>query len=111
MRRPKQRLQDILEAINKIERYVQYGKVRFVEDELIQNWFVSQILIIGEAVKHLPENIYQENPEVEWNKIIGMRNILAHGYFVIDLDTVWGVATDYMPELKKKIQKILNNYV
>ncbi|MDP8244817.1 MAG: DUF86 domain-containing protein [Candidatus Hinthialibacter antarcticus] len=108
MRRPKQRLQDILDAIEKIERYVLQGKERFVEDELVQNWFVTQILIIGEAAKHLPESVYHENPDVEWNKIIGMRNILVHGYFTIDLDTVWGVVTDYMPELKKNILRILD---
>ncbi len=110
MRRPKERLNDIVDAINRIEKYSQFGKKRFKEDELVQNWFGSHIQIIGEAANHLPEAVYQDYPDVEWNKIIGMRNILVHGYFAIDSDIIWNVVIDYLPKLKKRISVILKDY-
>ena len=84
MRDPKERLRDVLEAITNVERYLARGKDAFEHDELLQVWMLRQLQIIGEAVGPLPEEIRARAPEIPWSKIVGMRNILVHGYFAID---------------------------
>ncbi|GIW81349.1 MAG: hypothetical protein KatS3mg105_3156 [Gemmatales bacterium] len=80
MRDAKERLLDILEAIAAIERYAGRDKVAFERDELLQVWFLHHLQIIGEAARALPAEVRQLAPEIEWGKIIGMRNVLVHGY-------------------------------
>jgi uncharacterized protein with HEPN domain len=88
MRDPKERLRDILEAIAAIDRYRDRARSAFEQDELLQVWFLRHLQIIGEAARRLPEEIRHLAPDIPWHKIIGMRNILVHGYFAIDLDVV-----------------------
>jgi uncharacterized protein with HEPN domain len=107
MRDPKERLRDILEAIAAIERYLNRGKAAFEQDELLQGWFVRHLQIIGEAARALPEEVRAMAPEIEWAKIIGMRNILVHGYFDIDLDIVWNAAKRDVPALRPPIEQLL----
>ncbi len=109
MRDPRERLHDILEAIGRIERYAARGKQAFASDELIQNWFVRYLQIIGEAVRALPPEVQRRAPEIPWKDIIGMRHILVHGYFGINLDVVWGVVERDLPDLKKKIETLVRD--
>ncbi len=107
MRSERERLLDILEAIARIEKYASRGKNAFKRDELIQNWMVSQIAIIGEACRALPEEFLARYPNVPWVDIITMRNILIHRYFGIDEEAVWSVVVRDIPDLKLNIQAIL----
>lgn len=107
MRDPKERLQDILEAIDNIERYALRGQEEFEKDELIQNWFVRHLQIIGEAARALPQKIREIAPSVPWSKIIGMRHILVHNYFGIDTAAVWEVVERDLASLKKEVEAIL----
>jgi len=109
MRSENERLIDILEAIERIEKYASRGKHAFEEDELIQNWMVNHIPTIGEACRVLPSDFQALYSDVPWADIIGMRNLLVHHYFGIDTDAVWSVVERDIPELKFKIQTILNN--
>jgi len=88
MRDPKERLRDILED-RSIERYQDGDRARLEKDELLQVWFLRHLQIIGEAARALPEEIQALAPEISWSEIIGMRNVLIHGYFQIDIDIVW----------------------
>ena len=108
MRSERERLLDILEAIERIEKYASRGKQAFERDELIQNWMVNHITMIGEACRALPDEFQARYAEVSWADIIAMRNILVHHYFGIDLDAVWSVVERDIPELKINIQVILN---
>ncbi len=107
MRVPRERLEDILEAIVRIERYAEKGSEAFRQDELIQNWFVRHLQIIGEAARALPEEVRESAPEVPWTNIVGMRHILVHNYFSIDTDIVWGVVERDLPMLKQKVEDLL----
>ena len=100
MRDPKERLRDILEAIAAIDRYRDRDQSAYDQDELLQVWFLRQLQIIGEAARRLPEEIRNLAPDIPWHKIIGMRNILVHGYFEIDLDVVWDAVQRDVPLLK-----------
>lgn len=107
MRDPKERLRDMLEAIAAIERHLHRGKAAFDQDELLQGWFVRNLQIIGEAARALPEDVHALAPEIEWPKIIGMRNVLVHGYFEIDTEVVWEAASRDAPALKPRIERLL----
>ena len=107
MRDPKERLRDILDAIANVERYAVRGRQAFVSDELIQNWFVRHLQIIGEAAHALPRELRDREPDIPWTKIMGMRHILVHDYFAVDTDVVWDAAEHDLPDLKVKIEAIL----
>lgn len=107
MRDDHERLRHILEAILRIEKYAARGRDIFERDELIQSWMIHHIQIIGEAVRAISFRFKEMHPEIPWSEIVGMRHILVHDYFGIDLDIVWRVIEDDLPELKSKIRSIL----
>ncbi len=109
MRSERERLLDILEAIERIEKYAAEGKSAFETDELIQNWMVNHITIIGEACRSLSDEFQARYANVPWADIIGMRNILVHHYFGIDEDAVWSVLEKDIPGLKLNIETILKS--
>jgi uncharacterized protein with HEPN domain len=108
MRREQERLLDILEAIERIEKYAVQGKSAFLQNELIQNWMVNHIAMIGEACRALPDDFQARFSGVPWADIVAMRNILVHHYFGIDVEAVWSVVERDIPELKTNIQAILD---
>jgi uncharacterized protein with HEPN domain len=108
MRDDRERLQDILEAIARIERYTQRGRAAFEGDELIQNWVVFHLQIIGEACRSMSQALRDRHPEVPWPQIIGMRHILVHQYFGIDAEIVWSVVENDLVPLRNGIQAILS---
>lgn len=72
----------------------------------MQDSIIRRIEIIGEAVKNLTEDVRNEHPEVPWKKIAGMRDMLIHEYFGIDLELTWEVVQSDIPNLKKEILRI-----
>jgi uncharacterized protein with HEPN domain len=69
MRDNREKLRDILEAIERINKYAVQGKKSFEEDELIQTWFIQHLQIIGEASRVLSTDIRDEHPEVPWSQL------------------------------------------
>lgn len=108
MRSDKLYLSDILEAIKNIQAYIKglsYAKVskqRMIIDAVIRN-----LEIIGEAAKHISKDTKSKHPEIEWKKIAALRNILIHEYFGVDLDVLWDIIQNKLPDLKKKIERLL----
>ena len=108
MRDDRERLRDMLEAVERIEKYVARGRPAFDQDELIQNWMVQNLQVIGEAARALSPAVRDRHPEMAWSDIIGMRTVLVHHYFEIDVEIVWSAVTNDIPILKRKVQTILD---
>ncbi len=102
-------LEDILESIERIEEYLDnVDEEDFHENTIVQDAVLRRLEIIGEAVKNISDNIRKKYPEIPWKQIAGMREVLIHAYFGVNLRRVWKVAVEDIPELKPKIVKILN---
>lgn len=110
MRDDREGLLDIAEAIERIEKYTARGRSAFDEDELIQTWVLHHLQIIGEAVRALSAETTSNSDEIEWQKIIGMRNILVHNYFSIDTDIVWAVIENDLSRLKSVVSSYLDEH-
>lgn len=108
-RSPKAFLNDILDAIRKIEKYTRNLTFEGLkENELLIDGVVRNLEIIGEAVKNIPDDIKTRHPDIEWKKIAGLRDILIHAYFGIDLEILWDIKENKIPELKEKVSEIIS---
>ncbi len=107
MRSDIERLKDIGEAVAAVEKYAAKGRDAFEKDELIQTWILHHLLILGEAAAKVSDGFKEKHAEIPWSKVVGMRNILVHNYFGIDIDVVWGVVESDLPQLKKLIGRIV----
>jgi uncharacterized protein with HEPN domain len=104
VREQRERLRDILEVIERTEKYAARGKATFDQDELVQVWILHHLQVIGEAARSLDPELMEDLPEIPWGDIIGMRHVLVHHYFEIDAEIVWAVVERDLPLLKEKVR-------
>ncbi len=101
-------LKDILEAMGAIERFVEGMEFEsFKDDDKTSSAVIRKFEIIGEAAKHIPEEIRNNYPQIKWKQMAGMRDRLIHFYFGIKYDLVWHTIKDVIPQVKPIIQDIL----
>jgi uncharacterized protein with HEPN domain len=109
-RDPRLYLDDILEAVGKIHEYTAgMAFAEFLENAKTQDAVIRNLEIIGEAAGRLPESIKIKNVDIEWRKIIGLRNILAHEYFGVSLPIVWDVVQNKLGSLEIGCRKLLKD--
>lgn len=107
---PKILLFDILDSIEKIEKYAKnVSENDFFDNIQVQDAVVRRIEIIGEAVKGLPISFRNKHTDIPWKKIAGTRDVLIHDYSGIDVDLVWKIIKNDIPKLKKQIKELLEN--
>jgi uncharacterized protein with HEPN domain len=82
---------------------------QFAADQTLRRAFVRSLEIIGEAVKHLPDEFRASHPGVAWRPMAQMRDRLIHGYFGVDYQLVWNVVHEKLPGLKRSIQQIIDS--
>jgi uncharacterized protein with HEPN domain len=98
-------LDDMILACEKIQRYVG-GRSRqdFEQDELAFDAVLKNLEVIGEASKRLPASFRDHHPEIEWREISGLRDIIVHQYFGLDLNIVWDVVANRVPVLLERLR-------
>lgn len=107
-RNPRLYLSDILDSIEKIQRYTaSLTFEQFEETSMIKDAVARNFEIIGEASSHVPEEIQEQYSQVPWYKMKAMRNIMAHEYHRVDLSIVWETSRKDLLFLKPQIQQIL----
>lgn len=109
MRGDEQYLQDILDAIAQIQKYAALGHERFQQDELVQTWCAHYLQIIGEAARALSDGLRELYSSVPWPQIIGMRNLLVHEYFIINMNEIWVTVERDLPPFRLQIEGILRD--
>ncbi len=106
----RERVNDILEAIARIERYTrEFDEASFLADERTVDAVIRNISLIGEAATHIPPQLQTAHPGVPWELMRGMRNVLIHEYFDIGLDILWVTIQDDLPALKVRLRTLLEN--
>ena len=102
-------LEDIIEAIRKIYSYTNsLSFEEFCADERTVDAVIRNLIIIGEAVKNIPEDDRNLEPETEWRKIAGLRDFAAHAYFNVSNQIVWDVVQTKLLPLNEAVTRILN---
>ncbi len=105
-------LDDILEAIQQIRSYLaNQDEEAFTKDRKTQDAVIRNLEIIGEAAGNLPEQIQKTVPEIDWRKIKGLRNILIHEYFGINLPILWDVVQTKLGPLETVCRKLIEKAV
>ena len=102
------RIQDILDAVSAIEKYTKGMEFNtFIEDRRTVDAVVRNLMIIGEAAVHVPEDICLRHPEVPWYDMSGMRNFVVHEYFKASDSVIWDTVQVDLPPLSYLLNKII----
>ncbi len=101
-------LKHIIESIERIEDFTRnVSEEDFLDSVQLQDAVIRRLEIIGEATKNIPKEFIKKHPEVPWSETTKTRDKLIHGYFGVDLNLTWDIVKRDLPDLKKKIKKIL----
>lgn len=108
MSRSQEYLRDILEAMEKAERYLErISFEEFAADTEKQDAVEWNLSVIGEAAKQIQPALRQENDDVPWSDMARMRDRIVHRYFSIDLEVLWKTAKERIPKAKALLQQML----
>lgn len=108
MRNHKLFIQDILNAMEAIEKFVKGMDFKeFLKDDKTISAVIRKFEIVGEATKNITDFIKDKYPEIPWKDMAGMSDRLIHGYFGIDFKIVWDTITKEIPGVKSKLQQVL----
>lgn len=101
-------LSNIKECIERIESYTCDGREAFMQTPMIQDAVIRNFEIIGEATKRLSPELRAAYPQIPWQQIAGLRDVLIHDYLKVNLNRIWGIIEQNLPELKTIVEAILN---
>ena len=101
-------LEDMQTSCEKIVRYTRgLNNDQFLKDEKTYDAVVRNLTVIGEAVKHIPDEVHERHPHVEWREIAGFRDIAIHEYFGIDEEILWDIIRNEVPSLLSQMTEII----
>jgi uncharacterized protein with HEPN domain len=103
-------LDDILDSTIRILEYSENMDLQdFVSNRMAYDAILRNLEIIGEGVKNVPADVRTRYPQVEWRRIAGLRDVMAHTYYSLDDETLWNVVQTEVPVLRQHIQRIIEN--
>ena len=103
-------LEDIIVSLQKIKQYTKgLSEQDFYQNIQVQDAILRRLEVIGEATNHLPESFRNEHPQIPWRKISGMRNVLIHEYFGVNLHRVWLTVAKDLPLFQRQLSKVVPN--
>jgi uncharacterized protein with HEPN domain len=97
-------LEDMLTALTRIELYTDGFRADALEDARTMDAVIRNLEVLGEAAKNMPEAQRQTMPDIEWRKIAGLRDVLAHEYFGIDASVLADVVQHKLPDLMARLR-------
>ncbi len=101
-------LEDIRQAMAKVRRFTSgLTCEEFLQDEKGVDAVLRNLEVIGEAARHIPDDLKAQFSDVEWRRMVGLRNIITHQYFGVDLRIIWRIATQRLPEAEPLIADML----
>lgn len=100
----------VRDCINRIEAYTVAGKAAFFADLKTQDAVIRNLQTLCESTQRLPDDWKAIRPEIDWRTIGDFRNVLAHQYLDIDLDIVWNVVGNYLPDLKRAVDALYQQF-
>jgi len=104
-------IKHISDCISKIEEYTRGGREEFFLDTKTQDAVIRNLEVIGQAIKDFgAEDLIADFKDIPWNEISGMRNILAHQYLGVSINTTWAVIEKDLQPLKTAINSILKSF-
>lgn len=109
MRNAKYYLFDVLDTIDKLGKISDLDSKTFVEDEVLPSFACFKLISVGEAMKSISEEFQSQYPDIDWKKIIGMRNVLTHDYYEMNPEIVFKTIKNDLPDLKRKVLKIVSD--
>lgn len=108
-RRDKDSLNDIREAVRRIEEYTAGMRYQdFLEDTKTQDAVIRNLEIIGEATKNLSIELKERYSHIPWKGMAGVRDRLIHHYFGVNIDIVWQIVMDELPDVALEVERILH---
>jgi uncharacterized protein with HEPN domain len=101
-------LEDIEMSCAKVLRFTAgMTSDEFRDGEQVFDAVCRNLEIIGEASKHLPDEVRERYPEVAWRRIAGLRDFIAHGYFALEVETLWDIVQHSVPEFLAQVRRII----
>ena len=99
---------DMLKAIDKMGRYTEgMDATSFAADEFTVDAVLRNLMVLGEAARNVPSEVRDAHPEIPWSRMVGLRNIVAHVYFGVDLENVWKIVSENVPPVRPALEGLL----
>ncbi|HOE21132.1 MAG TPA: DUF86 domain-containing protein [Spirochaetota bacterium] len=106
-------IEDILLSINKIENYICniQSYEEFIKNDIVVDAVLRNLEVLGEAANKISLELKNKYTEIPWKRVIGLRNIVIHGYFIVDLSIIWKIINEQSPALKTQIITIKHDHI
>ena len=99
----------IVECIQRIQQYIEDGKSNFFVDQKTQDAVIRNLQILAESTQRISDSLKMSHLSVEWSSIPAFRNVAVHNYLGIDLQQIWEIVEEDLPNLKRQIEEILKD--
>jgi uncharacterized protein with HEPN domain len=101
-------MRHILDSIDSVNQYTKdKSEQQFISSPEVQDAVLMRLSVIGEAAKNLPSSLREKHNSIDWKAVIGLKNIIVHQYFGVDIKIVWNIVKDDLPKLKSEVKEML----